>query len=110
VGAYRIGLSTLQEVLGADTNKARQRLSAQGLSCEFNEGALLTAITVTSPDYAFANGLSVGCSAADVRSKTGEPLGTSFQTDKLKFNALVYERMVFLLDDAESVYAIRIGK
>lgn len=110
VGEYLIGKSTLQEVFGEDSPVARQRLTERGLNCEFSEDGLLSAVTITSADYALANGLGVGSNATDVRALLGPPLETSFQSGQLKFEALVYVGFTFLLDDSGSVYAIRVGK
>lgn len=110
VGDYLIGQSTLREVLGEDTPEARKKLTARGLNCEFDQGGTLTAVTISSADYVLSNGLSVGSRAAEVRAKLGAPRETSVQSDKLQFNALVYDRLAFLLDDAETVFAIRVSK
>lgn len=110
VGDYQIGKSTLVDVLGEDTPEARKQLTARGLNCEFNEGGVLSAVTITSSDYAFPGGLAVGSQATEVRAKLGDPIKTSFQSGQLKFNALVYARLAFLLDDQNSVYAIRVGE
>jgi len=110
VGEFLIGKSTLIEVLGEDNPEARKRLISRGLNCEFDEEGILSAVTITSDDYAFSDGLAVGSLSTEVRAKLGDPIETSFQSGQLKFSALVYDRLAFLLDDENSVYAIRIGK
>jgi hypothetical protein len=112
VGDYQIGQSTHKEILGADTPELRKRFADAGLNFEFDRGKELTAITVTSSDYSLENGLSVGSTSSEVRTKLGEPLKTSIELEPkgIQLDALVYNEFTFLLDQSNKVTAIRVGR
>ena len=110
VEPFVIGKSTLAEILGDENGGARKRFADRGLFFEFARGQLLTGIAVTSADFALENGLAVGKTAQDVRENLGKPTKTRIKTEKLNLNALVYDDYTFLLDHANKVTAIRIGR
>ena len=112
IGDYQIGRSTSEEILGADTPDARERLADAGLRFEFHQGEELTGVTVTSSDYSLENGLGIGSTSDEVRNKLGEPLKTSIELEPkgIQLDALVYNQYTFLLDQSNKVTAIRVGR
>ncbi len=111
VGDYQIGKSSLDEIMGSDTPENRKRFTDAGLNFEFNQGKVLTGVTVTSSDYTLENGLTIGSPSSDVTDKLGEPRESKIELEPkgIELDALVYDEFVFLLDGSKNVTAIRIG-
>ena len=111
VGEYELGKSTLSQTLGTDSTENRSRFADAGLHFEFNHGQELTGVTVTSSNYALANGITIGTAANQVVAQLGEPLARSLPVTPKGFDleALVYDDFAFLLDEKQNVAAIRVG-
>lgn len=111
-GAYQIGISTQEEILGSDVMAGRSRFSDEGILFEFDRGKELRGVTVTSDQYALENGLKVGSSRRAVIDCMGEPLNgdTVEKNEKLVLDLLLYPKFSFLFDETGHVFAIRIGE
>ncbi len=103
VGPYVIGKSTLTDILGKDTPEARQSYAAQGLYFQFERGRKLTGVTISTDRFATREGLSVGDSVEEVRKLLGAPAGSRVEGDKIAFDAMVYDGIVFVPKDGRIV-------
>ena len=101
VGEFVLGESTLANILGQDTPEARQRFADKGIWFQFDEGKLLTGVTLRSNRYATVEGLRVGSTADEVITAFGQPRDAKLRLKKGsraigEIPAIVYEGITFI--------------
>jgi hypothetical protein len=112
LGDYRLGKSTLKEILGNDSGSIRSEFFKKGLMFQFNQGKELTGITIMSMDFKTDKGISVGDTLQKVQSIYGnssKPKEIKEKHGKFTINAASYEGISFLIDKDQKVFAIHIS-